>query len=268
MEHRKMIAILIPTYKPGKYIESCLSSIENQLLEKSNFTVYIALNGSNKSSHDYLKSILKKFTFKYKLYFIPKPGVSNARNFLIDNSSEDFIVFIDDDDLISSNYLCELTSITTSDTMGISNISNFIKSPSEKRPNYIGESFKKLRAIETSKVKSRKYYSSPCAKMLSRNMIGNHRFDTSLSRGEDSLFMATISKNISYTQKTRDNVYYYVHERQGSATRRKINKKEEVSRILYLLREYSKLLIKKGYSRIFIFTRIIATLKHLQNLLH
>ncbi|PWD85360.1 glycosyltransferase family 2 protein [Ignatzschineria cameli] len=261
-----MIAVLIPTYKPGNYIESCLASIEKQLLAKADFTVYIALNGSDSSSYVYLKKILKKFTFKYKLHYFSKAGVSFARNFLIDNSNEDFIIFIDDDDIISPNYLSELAKVTTSEIMGISNISNFFKSPSEQRSNYIGASFKKLKKIETSKIKSRKYYSSPCAKMLHRNMLANCRFDTSLARGEDSLFMAKISKNIKAVQKTPSNTYYFVYEREGSTTRRKVSKKEEMKRIRYLLGEYFKLFIKKDYDRLFIFTRILATLKHIKNL--
>lgn len=261
-----MIAVLIPTYKPGKYIESCLASIENQLLTKMDFTVYIALNGSDSSSYIYLKKVLKRFTFKYKLYYLSKPGVSFARNFLIDNSSEDFIIFLDDDDLISSNYLLELAKVTTPDTMGISNISNFIDSPSEKKVNYIGNSFKKLKMIETSKVKTRKYYSSPCAKMLHRDMLKNYRFDTFLTNGEDSLFMALISKNITKTQKTAFNTYYYVRERLGSASRKKVCRKNEIKRISYLLKEYFKLLINKDYDTLFIFTRLLATLKHVKKI--
>lgn len=261
------VALLIPTYQPGNYLIDCLQSVSNQNYPTELFRVYIALNGSSEYYHNYLKEIIKSLPYDVTLYFLPQPGVSNARNFLIDNSKEEFIVFIDDDDVISPNFLSELVKVSSQTTMGISNVANFKENPHEYLSNYIGSSFDKLQKIEPSKTKSRKYFSSPWAKMLHRSMIDQYRFDASLARGEDSLFMATISKNILHTQKTLDNAYYHVRERLGSVTRRKINKKEEISRILYLLKEYFKLFLCKGYNKIFIFTRILATLKHLKNLL-
>ena len=260
------IAILIPTFNPGKYIVDCLHSIETQLLKKEDFIVHIALNGSPNSSYTYLKKELLRYSFQYKLYNIKDAGVSNARNFLIKNSKEDYIVFLDDDDVISSNYLTELISASSPTIMGISNIANFEKDPLEKKLNYIGKSFKSLKPTEFSKIKTRKYFSSPCAKMLHRSMIAHYRFDTSLSRGEDSLFMTEISLNINGVKKTSSDTYYFVRERPGSATRKKISKKEECHRIIYLVKEYSKLLINRNYSFIFISSRILATIKHLKNI--
>jgi len=260
------ISVLIPTYKPGDYIIRCLQSIEEQTLQKKLFKVYIALNGSDKSFEVYLRNILQKFHFTYVLFFLEQAGVSNARNFLIENSKEDFITFVDDDDQLSPNYLEELLNASSETVLGISNVYNFENSIDEYKENYIGKCFSKLQPLTKSKYKSRKYFSSPVAKLIHRNIISDTRFDTKLSIGEDSLFMAKLSPRVEAVKKTKESACYYVFEREGSATRQKIDKKKELKRIIYLLKEYSQMFFTFQYGSLFTLSRIIATLMHVRSL--
>src|SRR5690554_6175693 len=261
------ISVLIPSYKPGDYVIRCLQSIESQTLDKALFKVYIALNGSDKLFEVYLKEALEGVSFQYGLFFLEKAGVSNARNFLIDNSDEEFVVFVDDDDVLSSDYLRALFQVSDIATMGIANVYNFSESIDKVSESYIGKSFKKLDEVTTSKYKSRKYFSSPWAKMIHRSIIGNVRFDTKLAIGEDSLFMAQISNKVKAVQKADESACYYVYEREGSATRRKVHKSKEFERIIYLLTEYTKMLLSFRYGALFVMTRIAATLVHGRRLL-
>lgn len=256
----KNVAVLIPSYKPQDYLEKCLMSLENQNLEKSKFCVYILLNGEQFPYEDYVLNLLSNMTFKYKYIYTSQAGVSNARNMLIENSNEDFIVFIDDDDLVSENYLKNLLQVSTDSFIGISNIYNFDKDINILNESYIGKSFNILKNKEISKYKIRKYFSSPVAKMIHRKIIDNFRFDINVSKGEDSLFMALISKNVIGIQKTSQKTCYYVYERIGSSTRKKINIVREIKTIFYLTKQYLKLLFKQDYEKIFILTRIVATL--------
>lgn len=256
------VSVCIPTFKPGSYIFNSLSSLENQTLSKDLFKVYIALNGSDLSYKHYIEDILKIFSFDFELFFLDKPGVSNARNYLIDHSNEEYLVFLDDDDILSANYLDELLKVSSEVVVGICNVYNFSKNLNELSDNYIGLCFEKLSNTSYSKIKSRKYYSSPWAKMIHRNIIANTRFDTKLSIGEDSLFMAKISCRVKAMRKTPPSACYYVNERAGSVTRKKVDKKNELKRILYLLKEYIIMLLTFRYGTLFIFTRIIATMMH------
>ena len=260
------IAILIPTYKPDDYIINCFDSIENQTIDKSKFTVYLALNGSDKPYELFLQKLLKRYTFDCNQYFIEQAGVSNARNFLIENSKEDFITFVDDDDQLSPNYLEELLNASSETVLGISNVYNFENSIDEYKENYIGKCFSKLQPLTKSKYKSRKYFSSPWAKLIHRNIISDTRFDTKLSIGEDSLFMAKLSPRVEAVQKTDKSACYHVFERANSATRKKIVIKAELKRFVYLLKEYGKLLFNKSYDKIFILTRIFATFLQLKRI--
>ncbi len=260
------IAVLIPTHMPKSYIERCLSSIDSQTCPKHLFKVYIALNGPHDNYYSEVKQYLSKMSFSFEFFYLVEANVSNARNYLLDISIEPLVVFIDDDDLISSNYLESLYYVTDLSVMGISNIVNFEGDLNSLKSNYIGRSFLKLNDTEGSKIKTRKYYSSPVAKMLHRKMIGNTRFNTHLTVGEDSLFMAEISERIESIKKTNDDVLYYVCEREGSATRTKVNKPKEVKRIAYLTHQYSKMFFSKNFNKPFILTRILATMKHLQRI--
>lgn len=262
------VSVLVPTYKAGGYIYKCFESLDGQTLSKNDFKVYVALNGPKEECEQYVLMTLNRFSFKYEYLYLEQAGVSNARNALIGISTEPFIVFIDDDDQVSPNYLEELLQASDEKTIGISNIKNFVNDITSLKENYMGNTFSKINDSETSKYKSRKYFSSPCAKMIHRNIIADTRFDTNLAIGEDSLFMAELSHRVKAVKKTSETACYYVCEREGSASRAKIDKKKEFKRIVYLLGRYSKMLFLPRYERLFIMTRIAATLSHIKRLVN
>lgn len=263
----KNIAVLIPTFKPRGYFERCLISLENQTLDKKCFTVYIALNGPKDDYEKFIFELLGRVSFNYKYIFLEQAGVSKARNTLLDLSREEFIVFLDDDDLVSENYLESLSVFSTNKFMAISSIFNFEEDVKNLKENYIGRTFDLLDDTETSKYKTRKYFSSPMAKMIHRSMIQDIRFDDNVSKGEDSLFMAMISKNVLGVRKVNTVASYFVFERSGSASRKKIRKSKEIKTICYLTIQYLVLFFKNDYEKLFILTRIMATLKKIFNLL-
>lgn len=256
----KKISVLIPTYKPDNYIKKCFNSFENQTIHKDKFCVYVALNGSKKSYEKYIFKLLEKVSFDNKYIYIEQAGVSNARNKLIEASVEDFIVFIDDDDIVSENYLENLLKVSTKTSMGVSNAFEFKNDIKNLEEYFVGKSFVNLKDEELSKYKSRKYFSLPCAKMLHRDMIQDIRFDTNLKKNEDSLFMATISKNIKSIKKTSKETCYFVYTRENSVDRSKIEFFTEFKMNIYVLKKYIKLFFHKDYEKIFIATRIAATL--------
>ncbi|MBA5248006.1 MAG: glycosyltransferase family 2 protein [Gammaproteobacteria bacterium] len=263
MKNDKNIAVIIPTYKPQEYLKKCLTSIDAQTLSKNKFCVYIALNGDRCPYENEILSLLKLYSFNSKYIYIKGLGVSNARNKLINYSKEEFIAFIDDDDLISPNYLSNLLEVSTQEYVGIAKVYNFKKSINVVTSHSIGRLYEKLSPLETPKFKTRKYYSPIWAKLIHRNIIGNTQFDTNLKNGEDSLFMATISKNIKKLCKPCNEVCYYIYERPNSASRRKTLFKYKLKNSAYVTREYFKLLMSPDHNKLFILSRILATLKKL-----
>lgn len=262
-----LVSVLIPTCSPGDYFKKCLDSIEDQSIDKSLYTVYIALNGDEKPYKEQVECLIKKYSFNCFFTYTSELGVSNARNLLIEESVEEFICFVDDDDLLSPDYLLSLLSISSKEVVGITDVKAFDNFKEGSHKNYIGLSYSKLQSSESSMFKSRKYFSSPWAKMIHRSIVGETRFDINLRKGEDSLFMAELSPRVRMVRKSEPESCYYVYLRPGSATRRKDSTKEEVKKVFYLVIKFSKLFFTPSYDKAFVGSRVLAAFLQLRNIL-
>lgn len=256
------ISVIIPTYAPGKYIEDCLLSLEKQTLNKTKYEVLIILNGEKDPYFEYLNQLLRKFSFAKEILFTPQKGVSNARNLGLKASSGDNICFIDDDDVISSNYLEELLKDVYPDEIVVSNVLTFKNDIQDTSTDYLSEAYKN-KCSETSKFSNRKFFSSAWAKIIPRQVLKDRYFDCSISLGEDSLFMADISNRIRRIKKAKEDVIYYRRIREASASRKKYSKSVNSATKRLLLKKYILVYLKGicNYSPLFFFSRIIATLK-------
>lgn len=100
-----MISIIVPIYNREKYLDECLSSILNQ--SYADFECILVNDGSTDNS----ENICKKFCDKdprFKLFSQKNTGSSAARNLGIENSTGDFITFIDSDDSVETDFLKHL----------------------------------------------------------------------------------------------------------------------------------------------------------------
>jgi glycosyltransferase involved in cell wall biosynthesis len=250
------IAVIIPTYRPGKYLERCLRSLDVQTVCRTMYTVYIGLNGPRDPYEVDLLRVLSDVTFRYEYVYLARAGVSPCRNALLDISTEEFVVFVDDDDVVSENYLQNLLAVSDQRFIGISNVRGFVGDVSRQHTVFTGKSFAGIAAEETSLFRARRYLSSSWAMMLHRDMIGDTRFDPRLARGEDSLFMAQISRRVSGVRKASTDTLYFLCAREGSVTQQPIPLGRELRGLGYLLVRYLRLLVSPQYRAIFIGTRI------------
>ena len=97
-----MISVIVPVYNVEKYLEECLFSIQNQTY--SDIEVILVNDGSTDKS----KEICEKYCEddnRFKLINQANQGQSVARNNGVVASTGEFIVFVDSDDIILTNYL-------------------------------------------------------------------------------------------------------------------------------------------------------------------
>src|SRR5690606_19273811 len=120
-----MIDIIIPTYKPSDFLVESLESIEKQTISFDKFKVTIILNGDKEPYYSDIKTALEKFNFNYSLLYTEEKGVSNARNLGLEKTSYPYIVFLDDDDLLTVNYLEKLLLLAEPDSVIVSNVLGF-----------------------------------------------------------------------------------------------------------------------------------------------
>ena len=86
---------------------------------------------------------------KYKLLYTEISGVSNARNIGLDNASGEYVCFIDDDDMISNNYLKELYAIAAVDSLVVTNVLTFDRTIEYLGKDYLSHAFEKDNRFES-----------------------------------------------------------------------------------------------------------------------
>ena len=255
------ISIIIPTYKPGSYLKDCLESINNQTMDKKCFEVIIVLNGVIKPYIEYIYSLTKMYDFNSVVIPTETPGVSNARNLGLSRTQGEYVCFIDDDDKISPSYLEDLYTKASPNNIVASNVKAFYDIKNKTENDYIALAYKKLinKNSPLSVFKGRKFMSSSCCKIISRRIIQDVRFDTNLKIGEDSVFMAKISKKVKSIVLSDSSAIYYRRLRAGSASRVKQPILKKCNIVCKLLKKYTKMLTP-SYNIPFIATRIVAAL--------
>lgn len=255
------ISIIIPTYKPGPYLKDCLESINNQTMDKKCFEVIIVLNGVINPYKEYIYNLTKMYDLNSVVILTETPGVSNARNIGLSRAQGEYVCFIDDDDKISPSYLENLYYKATPNNIVASNVKAFYNDSNDLGNDYIAAAYKKLihKKDPLSVLKGRKFMSSSCCKIISQDIIQGIRFDTNLKIGEDSVFMAEISKNVKNIILSDKDAIYYRRLRGGSASRTKQTILQKSHIVCKLLKRYIKMLTC-SYNIPFIGTRIAATL--------
>ncbi|PJG42964.1 glycosyl transferase [Acinetobacter tandoii] len=255
-----MIDIIIPTYKPSHYLVECFLSLQNQTLSFDRFKVTVVLNGDKEPYYSYIQATLEKFSFNYSLIYTEEKGVSNARNIGLEITNYPYILFLDDDDILTENYLVQIISRVKPNSVVVSNVFGFLKDINNPIRDYLSfdQAFQ-----STNLVRYRKYLSNSCCKLIPREIINNSRFDVSLFKGEDALFMFFLSHRISNIISTDPDVIYFRRIRPLSASRTKYSVSKEIGIGLQQQRRYTSLYIRNftKYSFALYLSRILAVFK-------
>ena len=257
------ITVIIPTYKPQDYFEECLRSVAQQTLDNSRFELIIVLNGCNEPYHQTILSWLQPYPqMQVRIIQTDTPGVSNARNLGLEHARGENICFIDDDDRVSPNYLKSLLLTKTSDDcITVSNVQDYDEKEGTFHDDYITKAYKKFAAKGFAPIlKGRSFLSSSCCKLIPLSIIGNRRFDTRFTIGEDSLFMAAISNKLKTIKLASADAIYYRFERTGSVSRSRRSKQEVLKNIFKTWKAYIQIYLSDiwHYNFFFFATRLIA----------
>lgn len=108
------ISIIVPVYNGKGIVDKCLNSIFAQSLNE--LEVIIVDDGSTDGSYDYIKDYVEKNNSKsFEVNIISKPngGIADARNYGIEASSNDYLMFVDHDDYFDSDYCAKYLKAIT-----------------------------------------------------------------------------------------------------------------------------------------------------------
>lgn len=262
------ISVIVPTYKPQAYLWECLDSIYNQTFPKSDYELVLVLNGCNEPYNAQIKEWLSKHSDLQVQYFqTDEGGVSNARNIALDNAKGEYVTFIDDDDYVSEAYLSDLYQYSTQNIVSISDAVSFddITKVVEKN-NILHRDFVSRNSSSLYNIYSvKKFYGAPVRKLVSRNIIGNRRFDIRFRNGEDTLFFFLISDRVYKTRPSSGAAVYYRRCRPTSAHFTKKTRKEKVTLGFNLIGTLSSYYFRnpKHYNFLFYLTRVMGAIKNM-----
>ena len=157
------ISVIIPTYKPQSYLWECLNSLVNQTFPKEFFEIILVLNGCNEPYKSNIEKYITTSMRDMNINFVhsEKAGVSNARNIALDRVKGKNIAFIDDDDIVSPNYLEELYAKVHPNTIVLSNSYAFNDGYLHiQLPYSLTTVYEKFKYVKENKISSkvRKYF--------------------------------------------------------------------------------------------------------------
>ena len=95
------LSVIVPIYKVEKYLTRCLNSLLIQDLEHVEFILV------DDGSPDCCGEICEHYAnldSRFKVFHKENGGLSSARNYGIDHSSGEYIMFVDSDDWVSSDF--------------------------------------------------------------------------------------------------------------------------------------------------------------------
>lgn len=101
------VSVIVPVHNVEDYLEKCINSLLQQTYE--NVEIILVENNSTDSSYSIAKMYSENFR-NIKCIRSKKKGVGAARNIGIENSTGDFIAFVDADDYVTKDYIYELVN--------------------------------------------------------------------------------------------------------------------------------------------------------------
>lgn len=216
------LSIIIPAYNAEPYLSELLNCLAKQVTPE--VEVVVVDDGSRKlvkTSHSFVKVIRKK-----------NGGCASARNVGIENTTGEYISFIDADDIVSDQFVQSvLHTITT-------------------RPDVIELSWKSLSTQGTqhdyklNSINDHLKNPSVCTRVFRREFIGDVRFNEKKDSTEDEDFSRKIGYLTSDFKGNRaiisDYMYFYRTAVENSKIKRFKQGKMNTKRVVYYYKHVTK----------------------------
>lgn len=228
-------SVIVPTYKPRVYLYECLDSIFAQTFPACDLELIIVLNGCCEPYRGELARYIEKnapVKENVRLIQTDAPGVSNARNMALDIACGEYVLFVDDDDIISPEYVRGMVNSSSEDTVVAARLRLFDDVTGEEFHTNLTNAYDiardEIRNRPLTLFSGRRLLSAVGGKSLPMQLIGENRFKTNLSLGEDSVFITQLTKNIKHIVLAPEDAVYSVRKREDSASRAKLSARKQI----------------------------------------
>ena len=236
----ELISIVVPFYRiEKKVIKYCVDSIINQTYKK--IEAFLVDDGNTDGSSEYLDELAKDYSF-ISVIHQKNSGVSAARNAGIYAAQGEYIVFLDGDDCLSSDYIesfVQAIEKTHADIIYAEHVvfkdkCVFESSPCNN-PVLIENKTIVMRSVLSSGVsKEIGLHGAPWGKAFKTSLLKDNKllFDTKLPRSQDNEFNFRVLQYADKVAYLPDKLYGYRESEQSAMTRYRSDSKEIQERYL------------------------------------
>lgn len=213
---KPLISVGVPIYNVDKFLNDCLTSIQNQSYE--NIEIICVDDGSTDKSG----KIADKFAAddeRFKVIHTANGGSCVARNLILDNFKGDYLSFIDSDDVIDKNFLFSLYDallVTQADISVCNMIWNYDIVIDAVPHVFNGDEI--ISAYIMEKIPSNQDYiicQGVCNKLYTRKVVEDTRFPTAEGGGirrdrvEDSVWTPNVLVKANRLVQLATPLYHY-----------------------------------------------------------
>lgn len=213
------VSIIVPIYNAEKYLQKCIESLINQdtLLK---YCIILVNDGSTDSS----LSICKKYGNKYENIIVldkTNGGTSSAKNMGLDFMNSNYVMFVDSDDYVNSNYIsnmfdsenCVYDLVVCGYTIKYTKNEYSIDNLPDNSFSHEG----KIDLLLTS-LKSEGLLNVDVSKLYRTDILNKYeiRFNENFATGEDLIFNCKYLQKINSFKTVSNSSYIYVRRDQES----------------------------------------------------
>lgn len=215
-KNEKLVSIIVPVYNVEQYIEQCIKSMINQTYNNCEF-IFVN-DGTKDNSVDIIKKYMKK-DHRIKLKEQENSGVSSARNLGLKESCGEYIVFVDSDDYLETDFVEYMLTLIAKDKCDFAFSTKIFKRDDDIQEKDIVEkvitSEDAVATLLSPDVTVGCWNKIYRKKFLDDNEI---TFSTSLFYGEGLQFILDCSNNANKVAISNKKIYYYRKNNVNSAT--------------------------------------------------
>ena len=228
-----MISVIVPIYKVEKYLRRCVDSILNQSF--TDFELLLIDDGSP----DHCPQICDEYAQQndhVRVFHKPNGGLSDARNYGLDQMKGDYVSFIDSDDYVGPDYLKTLMDLINEFNTPVAAVAHlcvydettsFIAS--KDTPHLIPNS-EILKAMAHDQI-----IFSAWGKLIRKDLFAQHRFPVGMLF-EDNLLMPYLLCGCDAIASSTSKQYYWTKRPDsimGKVSEKKVSDWEEgIDRLL------------------------------------
>lgn len=208
--HTPLVSVIIPVYNAQFFLEKCLDSVTSQTYE--NLEIIVINDGSTDSSLEVLHSFADKDP---RILILDKnnAGVSSARNSGMNIARGEYVFFLDADDSLNPKCISALLSTSSNHDASIAMAHVYKCIKGSRFLHAVGYSAQQtFMSFEeyNHKLLSGKIDAYICGKLFPSFMVKTLRFNTSLTHGEDFVFLVSLlQKNKANVLPCKEAIYEY-----------------------------------------------------------